>query len=179
MILPQDICPCESDSPPGAPGPVSHEESVIRFVPSKNWIVRGAAGQAELSVAAFPEQELEAKKGKSVSVLRCMTEAAELERRAVARNREPSWADDPVVARGTVATMRQLCDGMNRREICVNADPITDELGHCPTHASILRSNPPPDRSQRLQRAMLRLALASLFVEVAHLSGHPITDWGT
>jgi len=179
MSAPPEPCPCERNSPDGAPGPVADGETVIRFVPLQDWVARSGTGRAELTVAAFPEEELEGRKGKSVSVLRPMTGPAELVRRAVARNREAAWAGDPVVARGSVGPMRQLRDGEERREICVNADPITDELGHCPTHASILRSNPPPDRSQRLQRAKLRLALVSVFLDVAHLSGDPITDWST
>ncbi len=179
MSAAPEPCPCEGHAPDGAPGPVADDETVIRIVPLRGWLARGAAGQAELSVAAFPEQELEGKNGKSVSVLRPMTEPADLARRAAARNREDAWAGDPVVARGSAGSMRQLRDGAGRREICVNADPVTDALGPCSTHASILRSDPPPDRTRRLQRAKLRLALASVFVEVVHLSGHPITDWGT
>lgn len=171
-------CPCEGNSPDGAPGPVRDEETVIRFVPLRGWVARSGTGRAELTVAAFPEQELEGRNGRSVSVLRTSTEPEDLARRAAARNREPAWAGDPVVARGPVGPMRQLRDGAKRREICVNADPVKDDLGHCATHASILRSDPPPDRTRRLQRAKLRLVLASVFIEIAHLSGAPFTDWG-
>jgi hypothetical protein len=155
---------------------VEDDEAVVRFVPRRDWIVRSGTGRAELTVAAFPEQELEGRKGKSVSVLRSITEPGELARRAVGRNREPAWDSDPVIARGLVGPMRQLRDHAERREVCVNADPITDDFGICPTHASILRSDPPPDRSQRLQRAKLRLALTTSFADVSHLSGRAITD---
>lgn len=178
MSATPEPCPCEGNAPDGAPGPVADDETVIRIVPLRGWLARSGTGRAELTSAAFPEDELEGKKGKSASVLRPMTEPAELARRAAARNREEAWANDPVVARGLVRPMRQLRDGADRREICVNADPVTDALGPCSTHASILRSVPLPDRSKRLERAKLRLALASVFIEIAHLSGAPFTDWG-
>jgi hypothetical protein len=135
-------------------------------------------GRAALTVAAFPEQEFGGKEGKSVSVLRPMTEVEELTRRATGRNREPAWQNDPVVARGSVGPLRSLRDHTGRREICVNADPLTDDLGFCRTHSSILRSDPPPDRSQRMQRAKLRLALVTIFSDVFHLSGRALADWG-
>ncbi len=178
MSAAPEPCPCEGNAPDGAPGPVADDETVIRIVPLRGWLARSGTGRAELTSAAFPEDELEGKKGKSASVLRPMTAAAELAQRAAARNREEAWASDPVVARGLVGPMRQLCDGAARREICVNADPVTDALGSCSTHASILRSVPLPDRSKRLERAKLRLALASVFAEIAHLSEAPFTDWG-
>lgn len=173
-----DPCPCEGDSPEGAPGPVEDDEAVIRFVPYWNWLLRNGAGDLVLDQAAFPQQELEGKLGKSVSVLRSMTDPPEIARRAIHRNREPKWADDPVAARGGVRPMRHLHDNAGRREICVNADPISDVLGHCPTHASILRATPPLDRDQRLHWAKLRLALASAFTDIAHVSGSLVSGLG-
>jgi len=178
MTTAAEPCPGEALAPRPAPSPVGDDETVIRFVPLRGWLAYDGSGHVELTSAAFPEQELEGRKGKSVSVLRHMTAPQEILRRAVARNREPAWANDPVVARGRVLSMRQLRDCAGRREICVNADPITDNLGQCPTHAGILRSDPLPDRSRRLERARLRLALASIFFDVAHLSGSPVADRG-
>jgi hypothetical protein len=96
-----------------------------------------------------------------VSVLRDEhTAGRETARRAQAMNRELAWATDPVLARGLVMSIRSIRDKEGRREVCVNADPTTDEndkLGACPSHASILRANPPPDPAQRLEWQMLRI----------------------
>jgi hypothetical protein len=165
-------CPREGDSPGDAPGPVGDDEVVIRFVPARHWLVQNPSGVPELSPAAFPRYELRGRDGKSVSVLRNLTEPGEIARRAALRNREPVWSDDPVVARAHVAALRQLRDQAGRREVCVNAHPVTDDGGHCPTHASILRSDPPP--AERLEWAMLRASLVHMFAEVSHLSGGPV-----
>jgi hypothetical protein len=81
------------------------------------------------------------------------TAPPETARRAQAVNREPKWSSDPVLARGSVISLRNIRDTEGRREVCVNADPTTDQndkLGACPTHASILRADPPLDVTQRL-----------------------------
>ncbi len=170
-----DPCPCEGKSPEGAPGAVKDAEAVIQFVPYSSWLLRNGGGHLVLDQSAFPQQELEGKDSKSVSVLRDMTEPSEIAGRAARRNREPKWTDDPVVARGGVLPICRLQDTAGRREVCVNADPITDDLGHCPTHASILRATPPLDRTQRLRWAKLRLALASNFTDIAHVSGNTVS----
>jgi hypothetical protein len=167
-------CPRERDVPNGAPSPVDDTEMVVRFVPTFAWIAWDQTGKAKLRPAAFPEDELKGSKGKSVSVLRGITPPNEVSRHAVNRNREPSWADDPVVAEAHVLVLRSLLDNRQRREVCVNADPVATDLGFCPTHASILRAHPPPDREQRLAWAVLRLKLATAFAEVAHASSQSV-----
>jgi hypothetical protein len=70
--------------------------------------------------------------------------------------------------------MRKIRDAEGRREVCVNADPTTDEndkLGPCPSHASILRANPPLDPTQRLEWQILRVKLAEQFTNIRHQSG--------
>jgi len=91
-----------------------------------------------------------------------------------AMNREPKWSSDPVLARGLVISLRSIRDTEGRREVCVNADPTThenDKLGACPSHASILRADPPLDVTQRLEWQMLRVKLAEQFTEIRHQSG--------
>lgn len=166
-------CPCERIAPEGAPGPVADTETVIRFVPVAAWIAWDGEGKARLRPVAFPEDELKGSGDKSVSVLRGMTPSGEISRRAAARNKEPAWANDPVTAEASVLTLRQLLDKRQRREMCVNADPLETDLGFCPTHASILRAYPPLDKEQRLAWAVLRLKLATAFSEALHCSGQP------
>lgn len=167
-------CPCERDAPEGAPGPVEDTETVIRFVPSTAWIAWDEAGQAKLRPAAFPQDELQGGKGKSVSVLRGMTPPEEVAQRAATRTRESAWSGNPATAAALVLTLRQLLDQRERREICINADPVDTELGFCSTHASILRADPPLDKTQRLAWAILRLKLATAFGHAMHCSGQPV-----
>ena len=152
------------------------DEFVLRFVPSSAWLIHDEAGRATLSTAAFPAEELEGKRDKSISVLRGMTPPPEIQRRAGSRNLEPGWKSDPVAARAVVQKLRALQDASGRREICVNADPTTDRLGPCPTHASILRSVPPRDPSPRTERAKLRFALTRIFADLAHISGSAVGE---
>ncbi len=167
-------CPCERDSPADAPGPVDDAEAVVRLVPVSAWIASNGRGGTVLTPMAFPQDELLGRKGKSVSVLRGMTAADEVERRGGKLNKEPAWAADPVIANASVLALRQLLDKEHRRELCVNADPVEDDCGPCPTHASVLRASPPLDKTQRVEWTRLRLELAARFVEVVHCSGRPV-----
>jgi hypothetical protein len=169
-------CPCEQNTPDGAPGSVDDTEMVVRFVPTSVWIAWDETGKARLRPAAFPEEELKGSKGKSVSVLRGLTAPDEVFRHAVNPNREPAWAGNPVVAKAQVLILRNITDKRRRCEICVNADPVETELGLCPTHASILRAHPPLDREQRLAWAILRLKMATAFIDVAHASRQPVAQ---
>jgi hypothetical protein len=178
MIRDDETCPREGQAPSPAPGPVECNETIVRFVPHQAQLIRNAEGQPVLTAAAFPRDELRGIHGKSVSVLRDEhTAAEETARRAHAMNRESMWSSDPVLARGLVISIRNIRDPKGRREVCVNADPTTDEndtLGACPSHASILRANPPLDLTQRLEWQMLRVKLADQFTEIRHQSGTAI-----
>jgi hypothetical protein len=175
MICGDEMCPREWEAPPPAPGPVECNETVVRFVLHQAQLIRNAEGQPVLTATAFPRDELRGINGKSVSVLRDEhTAAEETARRAQAMSRESMWSSDPVLARGLVISIRNIHDAKGRREVCVNADPTTDEndkLGACPSHASILRANPPLDLTQRLEWQMLRVKLAEQFTEIRHQSG--------
>lgn len=163
-------CPCEEDVPNGAPGAVSDAECVIRHVPVSQWLLPNGW----LSASAFPRDEVRGLKGKSVSVLRGMTPPDEVTRRGAALNKEPAWATDPVIARAPVLALRQIVDREQRREICVNADPVETPLGFCTTHASVLRAFPPLDPKQLMEWATLREKLADAFAGISHCSGKPI-----
>jgi hypothetical protein len=130
-------------------------------------------------MSAFPEGELQGRDGKTVSVLRDMTPPGEVAQRAFLRNKEQAWASDPVIAKASVRDLRQMYDAAGRRELCVNADPIRNDNDSCPTHASVLRSNPPPDAKHRLIWARLRVELATKFEYVAHCSGRQIAPLGS
>ena len=175
MICDDEVCPREREAPAPAPGPVRCIETVVRFVLLQAQLIRDAEGQPVLTAAAFPRDELRGIRGKSVSVLREEhTAALETGRRAQAMNREQKWSSDPVLARGLVISLRSIRDREGRREVCVNADPTTDvndKLGACPSHASILRADPPLDVRQRLEWQMLRVKLAEQFTKIRHQSG--------
>ena len=147
MICYDDACSRKREAPSPAPGPVECAEIVVKFVLLETQLIRNAEGQPVLSAAAFPNDELRGIRGKSVSVLREKhTAPPETARRAQAMNREPKWSSDRVLARGSVISLQNIRDTEGRREVCVNADPTTDQndkLGACPTHASILRADPP------------------------------------
>jgi hypothetical protein len=172
-------CPREGEVPLPAPGPVGCSETVVRFVILRTQLISNAEGKPALTAAAFPRDELRGVHGKSVSVLRDEhTAVEETCRRAQAMNREPMWSSDPVLARGLITSIRKIRDAEGRREVCVNADPTTDEsdkLGACPSHASILRANPPLDLTQRLEWHVLRVKLAEQFTEIRHHSGAEVT----
>jgi hypothetical protein len=178
MICYDDACPREREAPSPAPGPVECDEIVVRFVLLQAQLIRNAEGQPVLTAAAFPKEELRGTRGKSVSVLREEhTAPLETARRAQAMNREQKWSSDPVLARGSVISLRSIRDTEGRREVCVNADPTTDEndkWGPCPSHASILRADPPLDITQRLEWQMLRVKLAEQFNEIRHQSGREV-----
>ena len=146
MSMDQDPCPCEQAAPDGAPGPVGDDETVIRHVPVAFWVTWDAKGRARLTQAAFPQDELRGRHGKSVSVLRGMTPPQEVAQRGASLNKEAAWVDDPVAAKARVGGLRHVLDKQQRRELCVNADPEESAIGFCPTHASVLRACPPPDR---------------------------------
>jgi hypothetical protein len=175
MICDDETCPREGEAPSPAPGPVECGETVVRCVLLQTQLIHNSEGQPVLTAAAFPKDELRGTRGKSVSVLRDKhTAPEETARRAREMNRESMWSSDPVLARGLVISIRNIRDAEGRREVCVNADPTTDEndkLGACPSHASILRANPPLDLTQRLEWQMLRFKLAEQFTEIRHLSG--------
>ena len=162
--------------PEDAPSRVADEEQVIRVVPHSTWLSRDGRGRTVLTTAAFPEDELAARKGKSVSVFRSMMDIVEVKERAGKLNKEAAWEGDPVVARSRVEDLRTVRDAAERREVCVNADPWKDEHDSCPTHASILRACPPLDTKQRLQWTKLRVAVAEQFKDVTHCSGKTVTS---
>jgi hypothetical protein len=128
MICDDETCPREREAPATAPGPVECSETVVRFVPLQTQLIRNSDGQPLLTSTAFPLDELKGTRAKSVSVLRDEhTAGRETARRAQAMNRELAWATDPVLARGLVMSIRSIRDKEGRREVCVNADPTTDE----------------------------------------------------
>jgi hypothetical protein len=171
-------CPGEANAPPGAPSPVDDTEQVVRCVPVSTDLVWNQ-GVPVLGFVAIRREDLEGKNGKSFSVLRDnpLTPAHEITRRATAQNQQPQWASDPVVARAEVIGLRRLTDtyasNPGWRLVCVNADPTdaTDQLGACPTHASVVRSNPIPGKEQRAQWLAARSAVAAAFKLVRHASG--------
>ena len=175
MIRDEEACPREKEAPPPAPGPVERTETVVRFVVLRNQLISGPKGRPTLTAAAFTKDELRGFRGKSASVLRAgHTATTEVCRRAREMNKQPRWSSDPVLARGSVSLIRDIRDETGRRELCVNADPTTaerDKLGACPSHASILRADPPLDPRQRLEWHMLRTKLAEQFAEIRHWSG--------
>jgi hypothetical protein len=171
-------CPCEGQAPPPAPGPVANTETIIRFVSDATHICLESNGKWGMVPTAFSKEELAGKKNKSFSVLRDPhTAEAEITRRAKEKTLEPSWKADPVLARAPVLAVRELRDGGNRRIVCVNADPTTaqtDTLGPCPTHASLLRAEPPLDAKQNMEWLTLRMALRSAFRDIKHASGKTV-----
>jgi hypothetical protein len=165
-------CAQETAPPPGAPGPVDDAETVLHFVRLALWLRWDNQGDPHLLHTAIRKEDLEAKTpGKSVSVYREPgTSAGELSRRGLALNLQPEWAADPVAARASVLSLRQLIDVLaaNWRLVCVNADPM---LGACLTHASIVRSDPKPGDKQRMQWLLVQSEVAAAFGQIAHLSG--------
>jgi hypothetical protein len=177
MVENSPACPCEGECPPGAPGAVQNNETVLRTVPVYEQLVFGPDGQPGVALTFFSRDELAGRNDKTVSVLReGSTSIEEIARRCVALTQDPSWQSDPVIAKASAEALRKIVDADNQREICVNADPTTkdnDKLGACPTHASILRAiaqntKVPP----RLSWGIIRAQLAERFSQVQHLSGH-------
>ena len=146
MICYDDACSRKREAPSPAPGPVECAEIVVKFALLETQLIRNAEG-SPYSQRQHSQTILRGIRGKSVSVLREKhTAPPETARRAQAMNREPKWSSDRVLARGSVISVRNIRDTEGRREVCVNADPTTDQndkLGACPTHASILRADPP------------------------------------
>jgi hypothetical protein len=172
-------CPDEANVPTGAPGAISDSETVVRGVVLSAHLL-DQNGTLILTPAAIREDDLAARKGRSVSVLRePHTSPQETTRRALALNQQQEWQGDPVVARARVAELRKLLDNTNSwRLVCVNADPTTaalDSLGACPTHGSIVRSDPKPNVKDRLSWFAARIAVATAFNLVSHASGGPVT----
>jgi hypothetical protein len=171
-------CADEAVAPAGAPGPVDDTETVIKFVRVALSLGWDNNGRPYLLPAAIRKEDLEAKKpGKSVSVFREEpAQPGELLRRGCALNAQLEWRVDPVAARASVRRLRQLTDAVSAqwRLVCVNADPTdsSDLLGACPTHASIVRSDPKPDGKQRMEWLLARSAVAAAFSEmnITHLS---------
>ena len=178
MAEPQERCPCEGedDCPAGAPGNVEDGETVIRFVQGRNDL-EWHEGEAFLKPSAFGRDELDLRRDKSASLLRDEhTAHEETGRRASARGRNGTWPADPVLARAPVSEIRAMLDDTDRREACVHANPITDQLGFCPTHAYVRRSYPPLDPEQRLAMNAFREKLARRFSDIRHHSGAAVLE---
>jgi hypothetical protein len=170
----------EANSPAGSPGPVLDTELVVRVVPVALHLEFGPAGEIVLAPAAISREHLSGRNGKSFSVLRePHTSAIEIMRRALLQNRQSEWANDPVLARAKVEELRSLCEqSLNWRMVCVNADPTgkEDPLGPCPTHASVLRSNPQPSGpNQRMGWLLVQAEVAAKFTAISHVSGTLVT----
>lgn len=173
MAKPQERCPCEGedDCPAGAPGKVEDGEVVIRFVPTRDDLEWNEDGEVFLRPTIFSHDELEKKRGKSASLLRgTLTEPEEVTRRARERGRNGNWPTDPVLARAVTSELRAYCDPTGRREACVHADPLKDQLGDCPTHALVRRADPPIDPAQRARKNAFREKLALTFSDIRHAS---------
>ena len=179
MIGDQTACPCEADAPPPAPGPITGAEVIVRFVPLADQLTLNTQGEPVLAPVAFSKDELAGKNNKSGSVLRGgLTAGHEIARRARAKNKQPEWTQDPVLARADVGELRALRDSSGWRMVCINADPTTaqdDPLGPCPTHASVLRSHPPLSNQQRIEWLLLRTQVSTAFRLISHHSGHKVS----
>lgn len=171
MSLPQAGAPCPDEDNPseGAPGKVEDDELVIRVAAQRDWVIH-EPDRTTLSTAAFPKSQLQGKAGASVSLMRPMTPAQDVLMRARAVTKAPEWAEDPVLGRALTVAIRGIVDANGRREFCVNADVVDDQLGRLVTHASLLRSCPVPDSSQRAEWQAVRLEVAQSF-DVRHCSG--------
>ena len=175
----REPCPCESVAPSTSPGPVSDAEVLIRFVEKSDLVVADDLGRNFLAATAVSKNDLHGKGGqRSFSVVReGYTEAEELKRRAVARTREDQWRDNPVLARTEARRLREIVDLAMRREICVNSDPTyekNDALGPLPSHASVVRADPPLDDKMREQWLRLRTAVGECFDDIRHCDGTPV-----
>lgn len=172
MSLPQIVLPCPNeDNPPAeAPGKVENTELVIRVAVQEDWVLSDS-GSLTLSTAAFTKNDLQGRKGASVSLIREMTSPAEVLRRARALTKEPRWVEDPILGRAVTDAIRRIVDDDGRREFCVNADIVDDDLGKLVTHASLLRSCPIPNSDERALWSAIRLLVAQTFNDVRHCSG--------
>lgn len=168
-----EACPKDSQAPAPAPGPVGPEEKLIRVVVGAHELLPDHAGQVKLLPTAIRKEDIRCKDGKSVSTLRLLhTTSEEISKRAIACTKEAVWKLDPVVAECVAGEMRAILDDNQRQDVCVYADPTSseeDELGACPSHASITRSSAPPDRKyQRMALLRLQSAIAEQFTSIYH-----------
>lgn len=162
-------CPCEAETPVGAPGPVFEREHVIRVAAQPDWVVPGP-GNPGMTIAAFSRRDLEAREaGRNASVFRDSI----LDENLAARARDIAKTDAPVYGTADVIRIRSILDDDGRREFCVNADPIQDSLGKCPEHSGIVRTKPLPDGKDRVEWQIVRLKLARIFDRIGRCSIDP------
>jgi hypothetical protein len=170
-----EACPCENNIPPTSPGPVEDQEVVVRFVEDQGHIGADASGKVFLVPTAIRKDDIQGKKGRSLSLAReAYAERDDLERRAAARAEE-KWRQNPILALTHARQLRAILDGAQRREVCVNSDPLTDDLGTFPAHASAVRSDPPKDDQLRQHWLQLRTAVGECFDDIRHADGNPAT----
>jgi hypothetical protein len=177
-----EACPLEYFSPKDSPGPVLDEETIIRLGVIPSHVAINSHGGFHLVPAAVSKSELQGKDDHSYSLLReDHLEKGDLIVRAKGKSTFPGWKNNPVLARTSVGRVRAVVDNNGRREVCVNADPTTDEIdqfGACPAHASALRSeNPPRSKSDpnRIGWMLLRAWVGACFTDIRHLDGAPVT----
>lgn len=176
-----EACPLEWISAENSPGPVLNEETIIRLGVIPSHVAIASQGGFHLVPVAVSKSELNGKNNHSYSLLReAHVEENDLIARAKGTNTFPGWNDNPVLARASVANVRAVVDDNGTREICVNADPTTDEtdrFGACRAHASALRSENPP-RSKidpnRIGWMLLRTWVGECFTDIRHVDGAPV-----
>jgi hypothetical protein len=170
-----DACPCpyELAYPAGAPGAVADDEELVRIVSHFQQLNRDVDGRPRLTATAITQSDLSGKAQRCVSVLRKNhVSPVELQRRAAEITSFEGWKANPVAAIGLGKHLRAIFDEEGRREICVYADPTTDEndhLGACVGHAGVRRSLPSPDPNDRIQWAVLRTIVAEAFAVIIHI----------
>ena len=155
-------------------------EELLYVVRLESWLGTSAENEPYLLTTAISEDDLK-KLGRSVSTLRLrLTPPKEIGRRAAALNREPKWEGDPLTAIAVVRDLRAIKDKVERREICVFAEPTTDvqdKLGACPSHAGVKRSCPPKETDSRMTWAVLRKQVALCFDKFVNVkSGYGIPE---
>ena len=174
-------CPGEEDCPAGAPGAVGGEEDVIRFIPDEKWLV-WVDGAAIVTRSAFPEKELKTKNPQETSCSLGRKDKMlpeEILSRGNKRNRRKQWDGDPVIAKASVITLRDMEDTDGRRQACVYADPISksEDLDEdFVAHAYLRRGDPIPDVDRKMDMAVFRRTLASKFNTVTHHSGKSVEE---
>jgi hypothetical protein len=171
-------CPCETKIPPTSPGPVEDHEVLVRFVEFKTQVGCDETGRIFLLPAAVRQDDIKGKAGRSFSIAReAHTDGDHLCIRALARTQEEDWKQNPVLARTHTKRLREIVDGAERREVCVNSDPTTaekDPLGAFPGHASALRSDSPKDKKEIELRQIwlqIRTAVGDCFDDIRHADG--------
>jgi hypothetical protein len=124
-----EACPLEYFSPKDSPGPVLDEETIIRLGVIPSHVAINSHGGFHLVPAAVSKSELQGKDDHSYSLLReDHLEKGDLIVRAKGKSTFPGWKNNPVLARTSVGRVRAVVDNNGRREVCVNADPTTDEI---------------------------------------------------